>query len=245
MAKLLVIENSNIVKGVFKSLLDVEEDFDYDLASSFKEAKEFLSKSRYEFAISERVLEDAPHGEIIALLNKHNVAPLLFTKTIDEDFFEAFEGAKIVDYIIKDKYNNISNVIERLKQLLQNKKRTVLVVSDSHIFNSYLRQSLNLHSFKVLSAANNEEAYAKIDKHPNIALMIIDNKEPYLDALSLVKEVRKYRSHNELKILAIAQESNSYLTSQLLNAGANDFIVKEFSRSELYVRVYQNVNKFS
>ncbi len=243
MAKLLVVEGSNIVKGVFKEILDKEGEFDYELVGTYEEAKELLNKTRYEYAIVERVLKDAPNGEIIALLNKHNVAPLLFTKEIDEDFFDSFEGAQIVDYIIKHKYNNITNVVKRLQQLQSNKKTTVLVVNDSHIYGSYLKQNLVLHSFKVLSATNNEEAYEKLELHPEISLVVLDDSKPYVDAMELINKIRQYKQSEDIKILYIAPESNSYETSSLLSAGADDFIVKPFSRHEFYLRVYQNIKK--
>ena len=241
MAKLLVVEGSNIVKGVFKNLLDQDTDFDYELAGTYEEAKALLQKTRYEYAVVERVLSDAPNGEIIALLNKHNIAPLLFTKEIDEDFFESFEGAQIVEYILKHKYNNITNVMQKLKQLQENKKITVMVASDSHIYSSYLKQNLNLHSFKVLSASNNAELLKKMELHPEVSLLILDNNSTYLDPLEAIQAIRHHRKSPELKILQIVEETNSYETSTFLSAGADDFILKPFSRHEFYTRIYQNI----
>jgi putative two-component system response regulator len=245
MAKLLVVEGSNIVKGVFKDLLDSEDSFEYELAGTYEEAKALLEKTTYEYAVVERVLSDAPNGEIIALLNKHNVAPLLFTKEIDENFFESFEGAKLVEYILKHKYNNVTNVIEKLKQLQKNKQITVLIASDSNIYNLYLKQNLNLHSFKVLSAANNVEVLNKMQLHPEISFVILDAKSIYLDPLEIIKKIRYYKKSNQLKILQIVTESNSFQTSTLLSAGADDFIVKPFSRHEFYTRIYQNIQNIS
>ncbi len=242
MSKLLVVEGSNIVRGVFKELLDKNQQFDYVLTGSYKEAKKELSKTRYEFAVVERSLKDAPNGEIIALLNKHNVAPIVYTQEIDEDFFEVFEGAQIVDYVLKQKHNNLVNVISKLNRLKANKKVTILIVNDSHIYTTYLKQNLNLHSFKVISAANNEEAMQKIELHPDIQLIIVDNSEPYVHALELIQDVRLYKKSEDIKILVMAEEPNSYETARYLNAGADDYIVKQFSRNEFYVRVYQNIN---
>ena len=241
MAKLLVVEGSVIVRGVFKELLEKHTDFQYDLVSTYAVAKELLEKETYGYAVVERNLEDAPKGEIIALFNKHNIAPLVFTKEIDEIFFESFEGAKIVDYILKQKYNNITHVIQKLKQLRANKKITALVVSDSSTYGSYLKQNLNIHKFNVLSATNNQEAYEKLEMNPDISLMIVDNIEPNINALELIESIRQRRNKNSLKILVLADEPNSFFTSSLLNAGADDYIVKAFSRDEFYVRVYQNI----
>jgi len=126
--------------------------------------KELLEKNTYGYGSVERNLEDAPKGEIIALFNKHNIASLVFTKEIDEVFFDSFESAKI-----------------------------------------------------------------------------IDNIEPNINALELIENIRQRKDKKSLKIMVLAEKPNLYFTSSLLNAGANDYIIKPFSRDEFYVRVYQNI----
>lgn len=242
MSKLLIVQESILVQAVFKELLDEIDNFAYDLVSSYAEAKKLLSTTRYEYGVVEHNLKDAPNGEIIALFNKHHLAPLVFTKTITEDFFDDFEGAQIVDYVKKVKHKNEAMVIQKLLQLQKNKKKTVVVVSDSVIFSSYLKQNLNLHSFKVFSASNNEEAEEKLQLHPETSLLIVDSDGPYVKSLEVVESARKLYSSQTLKIVTLVNETNSYETSQLLNAGANDYLVKDFSRAEFYVRVYQNIN---
>ncbi len=243
MSKLLIVEDSIIVQAVFKEKLDAINNFDYDLVSSYADAKKLLAKRRYEYGVVERVLPDAPNGEIIALFNKHYLAPLVFTKAIDEDFFDDFEGAHIVDYVQKVKHNREENVIKKLLQLQKNKQITILVVSDSTAYSSYLKQNLNLHSFKVFNASNNEQANEKLKLHPEISLLIVDSDGPYLDSKELVTYARTDDKNRTLKILILAEETNSYKTSKLLSVGADDYLVKDFSRDEFYVRVYQNINK--
>ncbi len=243
MPKLLIVEESIIVKAVFKELLDALGEFEYDMASSYAEAKKMLSQRRYEYAVVNHILKDAPHGEIIALFNKHYLAPLLFTSEINEDFFDGFEGAQIVGYIKKIKYDNEAMVIKKLQQLHANKKITTMIVSDSKIYNSYLKQNLTLHSFKVFSVHNNEEAYEKLTLHPETELLIVDFNEPYVRAVEVVKFARSQKALKNLKIIILSDESNSYYTSSLLHCGADDYLIKDFSRDEFYVRVYQNINK--
>ncbi len=245
MSKLLIVEDSIIVQAILKDLLDEIALFDYDFASNYEEAKVLLSKQRYEYSVVERVLKDASHGEIIALLNKHHLAPIVFTNHINEDFFDDFEGAQIVEYIQKVKHNNEITVVKRLQQLQQNKQITVVVVSDSIIYSHYLKQNLNLHGFKVFNVKNNEEAYEKIDLHPETSLLIVDSNEPYVDPMKVVTYIRESKSSDTLKIIVLSEEPNSFFTSSLLHAGADDYLIKDFSRDEFYTRVYQNINKLS
>ena len=78
MAKLLIIEDSKTLCMVFDELLNKYTSFDFDIAMTYEEARMFLSQTRYEFAVADMNLPDAHNGEIIALLNKHNVAPIVF-----------------------------------------------------------------------------------------------------------------------------------------------------------------------
>jgi len=242
-SKLLIVEGSIILQGLFSDLLSENENFDFDLVGSYEDAKKLLSKKRYEFAVTDRVLKDAPNGEIIALFNKFNIAPLVFTKDIDEDFFESFEGAQIVDYMVQQRFTNVADVVKKLEQLKQNKSITVLVVSSSKIYTSYLKQNLNIHSFKVFTAFNDEDVYEKLELHPEISLMVIDSSSQDIDSLEILKHIRKTETSDHIKILTIADDTNLYSTSIMLNHGADDYIVKQFSRDEFYIRVYQNIKK--
>ncbi len=242
MAKLLIIEDSKMLCKIFDELLQKYTNFSFDIAKTYEEAQVFLNKSRYEFAVADMNLPDAKNGEIIALLNKHNVAPIVFTGIFDEDFRDGFESANIVDYVLKERYESIIYVIEKLKQLEQNKKKTVLIVDDSSLYANYLKQNLMIHHFKVLSAANGREALKRLEAHPNIELMITDYHMPIMDGLELVRKVRKKRTKKDLSIIVLTSETNSYTTSRFLKEGANDYITKPFSRDEFYARIYQNID---
>ncbi len=246
MSKLLIVEESSILCGIFKRLLNQDAGFNYDIVQTYKDAKEYLSQHRYEFSVVSRTLPDANHGEIIALLNKHNVAPIVYTEQIDEDFMESFESAQIVEYILRHRYDNVKYVISRLKQLKENKKRTILVVHKSEIYRRYLKQNLLLHNFKVIIVDTGFEAIQKLEVHSDIAIVIINHELSQvtgldkIDGLELVRRIRKMKKDN-LNIITLASESNSYLTSFYLNEGANDYLIDQYSRDEFYVRIYQNL----
>ena len=241
MAKLLIVEDSELLCGVFEGLISKYTDFSFEIAKTYEEAEKYLKKSRYEFAISDMNLPDANNGEIIALLNRHNVAPVVFTGILDEDFRDTFESANIVDYVLKERYENIIFVIDKLKQLEENKRKTVLIVDDSHTYLNYLKQNLKLHYFKILTANNGVEALEHLDNHPEIELVITDYHMPVMDGLELVRKIRKTRTKKDLSILVLTGETNSYTTSRFLKEGANDYIIKPFSRDEFYARIYQNI----
>lgn len=248
MSKLLIVEESTILCGIFKRLLEQEGGFEFDIVQNYKDAQDYLAKYRYEFSVVSRTLPDANHGEIIALLNKHNVSPIVYTTTVDEDLIESFESANIVEYILRHRYDNVKYVISRLNILKQNKLRTVLVAHKSEIYRRYIKQNLSLHHFKVIMVASAYEALQKLEVHKDISLLIVNselgqvNGLEEVDGLELVRRVRKMKLNN-LGIISLAEESNSYETSYFLNEGADDYIINQYSRDEFYVRIYQNLKK--
>lgn len=241
MGKLLIVEDSQMLCRVFEDLLKKYTNFTFDIATTYQEAETFLHNTRYEFAVAAMHLPDAHSGEIISLLNKHNIAPIVFTGIFDEDFRDGFESANIVDYVLKERYENIIYVIEKLRQLESNKNKLILVVDDSSLYANYVKQNLVIHRFKVLTASNGIEALKKLEMHPEIELIITDFHMPLMDGLELVRQVRKKRTKKDLSIVVLTSETNSYTTSRFLKDGANDYITKPFSRDEFYARIYHNI----
>lgn len=246
MSKLLIVEESTILCGIFKRLLEQNAGFDYDIVQSYKEAEKHLNMNRYEYSVVSRTLPDAKNGEIIALVNKYNVAPIVYTAFIDEEFMESFESANIVEYILRHRYDNVKYVISRLNMLKENKQKTILIAHNSEIHRRYLSQNLSLHNFKVILVNSAYEAIQKLEIHKDICLMIV-NKEltqvnglEEVDGLELVRRVRKMNLDN-FKIISLASESNSYETSFFLNEGADDYLISQYSRDEFYTRLYQNL----
>jgi len=250
MAKLLIVEESMILCGIFKRLIDQDGTFRYDIVRTYEEAVECLGRYRYEFSVVSRSLPDAKHGEIIALLNKHNIAPIVYTDVIDEEFMESFESANVIQYVLRHRYDNVKYVVSRLKELKANKKRTVLIVHQSEIYRRYLKQNLILHNFKVIMVDSAYEALQQLEVHSDICLMIVNNELAQVqgleevDGLELVRRVRKMKN-DELKIIALAEDTDLYLTSFFLNEGANDYLLSQHSRDEFYIRIYQNIKKDS
>jgi len=248
MAKLLIVEESMILCGIFKRLIDLEGNFSYDIVRTYEEAKECLGRYRYEFSVVSRTLPDANQGEIIALLNKHNVSPIVYTDKIDEEFMESFESANVVEYILRHRYDNVKYVVARLKELKANKKRTVLIVHKSEIYRRFLKQNLMLHHFKIIMVESAYEALQQLEVHSDICLIIVNNELGQvhgleeIDGLELVRRVRKMKNEN-LKIIALADEPDLYLTSFFLNEGADDYLLSQHSRDEFYIRIYQNLKK--
>jgi len=243
MAKLLVVENDLGIARDFSELLSGCDEFDTEIVHTYKDAQSLLKQYRYEFGVADIELDDAPNGEVIALFNKHNVSPIIFTKTIDDKiYFNGHEITKEKEIEILDLHSTYT-IVKKLRQLVLNKKTTILIISNSQTYTNYLKQNLSMHNFKIILATNSADTLKKIDLHPEINLIVTEYDLPYVNGLELVKKIRQTKSKKDLKILTLTGNPESEITLSFLEEGVNDYLVKPFSRDELYTSIYKNVAK--
>ncbi len=241
MSRILIIEDSKMLCTIMQDLLSRFTDFDFDIANTYTKAEEYLQKYRYDYGVADLHLPDAESGQAVKLMNRHDIAPIIFTSDFSDALRDTFENSPIVDYILKERYENIVTVVEKLLQLEANRRKKVLIVDDSMTYRYYLKNNLGLHQFNVLEAENGSKALEVIKNNPEIELMITDYHMPIMDGLELTRKVRKKYSKKDMAIITLTGETKSYITSKFLKEGANDYITKPFSRDEFYARIYQNI----
>ena len=243
MEHVLIIEDSKMLCKIMHDILDKFTNFKYDFANTYTEAQELLQKQAYDYSIVDLNLPDAHSGQSVALVNRYNISPIIFTGMLNDELRDTFESSNIVDYVLKERYENIIYVIEKLLQLQANKKKKILIVEDSFTYRYYLKNNLSIHKFNILEASNGEEALEIIKNNSDIELVLTDYHMPVMDGLELTRKIRKKYSKKDMSIIALSSETKSYTTSKFLKEGANDFITKPFSRDEFYARIYQNIEE--
>jgi len=242
MSRVLIIEDSKMLCTIMQDLLHRFTGFDYDIASTYTHAEEYLQEQTYDYGVADLHLPDAEDGQAVSLMNRYDIAPIIFTSDLSEELRDTFESSNVVDYILKERYDSIVTVIEKLLQLEANRRKKVLIVDDSLTYRYYLKNNLSMHEFIVLEAENGSKALDVIEKNPDIELMITDYHMPIMDGLELTRRVRKKFSKKDMAIITLTGETKSFITSKFLKEGANDYITKPFSRDELYARIYQNID---
>ena len=109
----------------------------------------------------------------------------------------------------------------------------ILLVDDERQITRALRASLQGHGFEVSVANDGLEALALFEQvRPD--LLITDLMMPNMDGVELTKAVRKY---SEIPIIVLSvreQDANKVLA---LDSGADDYVTKPFSVTELLARV--------
>jgi sigma-B regulation protein RsbU (phosphoserine phosphatase) len=118
----------------------------------------------------------------------------------------------------------------------QTSRETVLVVEDSKAEQQRLHAMLLGFGYRVLTADNGEQALEVLDRTP-IGLILSDWRMPKLSGIELCRAVRDDPELGQpYVILLTGQDTKKHLVAGM-DAGADDFISKPFTKEELRVRV--------
>lgn len=109
----------------------------------------------------------------------------------------------------------------------------ILVVDDEQLYRHLLRVNLEAEGYNVASATNGEEALELMSgSQPD--LVILDVMMPNLDGFSTCERIRQFSNVPIIMLTARGEEQDRV---RGLNVGADDYVVKPFSATELVARV--------
>lgn len=111
---------------------------------------------------------------------------------------------------------------------------TALVVDDSRAMRMILRKTLEGIGFEVLEARNGKEALSVLatEKKP-ITLGLLDWNMPEMDGFELLRRVRDIPELGSMVIVMVTAETELERISEALEAGANEYVMKPFTKDIL------------
>ena len=113
-----------------------------------------------------------------------------------------------------------------------------LVVDDSKMVRSIVVDILKPLGLKVIEAEDGKEALDYLKSNPeSVDIVISDLHMPNLNGMELCREIRHGLGLAELPVLILSADSETESVTGLFQSGANDFIVKPFTKEVLIARV--------
>ena len=111
---------------------------------------------------------------------------------------------------------------------------TLLVVEDDEAIRTGVADALELHGFTVLQAPDGAKGL-QIAVADDVDLVLLDIMMPRMDGLTMLAEVRRVKPGLPVIMLTARGEEADRVRG--LKAGADDYVVKPFSATELLARV--------
>ncbi len=109
---------------------------------------------------------------------------------------------------------------------------TVLIIDDEPQIRRFLRAGFDLEHFSVIEAESGEAGLrAATLRHPD--LIVLDLNLPDLDGADILERIRAWST---VPIIVLSVRASDDDKVRLLEAGADDYVVKPFSMAELLAR---------
>ena len=116
---------------------------------------------------------------------------------------------------------------------MSSKEASVLVVDDDSRILHMLQRILELEGYQVLTARSGDAALSMFDAQtPD--LVLLDIIMPEMDGHTVCQRIREF---SDIPIIMVSAKDNNEQKVQGLDAGADDYVTKPFSASELAARV--------
>lgn len=109
----------------------------------------------------------------------------------------------------------------------------ILVIDDEKSIRRFMDASLTANGYTVLPARTGAEGVkAAAEEHPDVVLL--DLNLPDKDGLAVLKEIR---ARSAVPVIILTVKNADADKEQLLDAGADDYLTKPFSLTELLARI--------
>jgi two-component system chemotaxis response regulator CheY len=112
-----------------------------------------------------------------------------------------------------------------------------IVVDDSRTVRVVLRKILEEMGTDVVEAGDGQEALRQIGLYPDITLALVDWNMPVMNGLDFVLAVRARRDLDAVRIVMVTTETGVEQVARALRAGANEYVMKPFTKDILVAKL--------
>jgi len=112
-----------------------------------------------------------------------------------------------------------------------------LVIDDSRAMRIIICQILREIGLDVVEASNGLEALEQIKNNPDVELLLVDWNMPEMNGFDFIRAVRSDRACDGMRILMVTSEAQGEQVTRALNAGANEYLMKPFTKDVLVAKL--------
>lgn len=119
----------------------------------------------------------------------------------------------------------------------------ILVLEDEYAIRSFVMINLKREGYEILEAETGEQALDIFDKNKDIGIAVLDVMLPGIDGFEVLKELREKKP--EMGIIMLTARTHEQDKVMGLEYGADDYIAKPFSPTELVARIRSLIRRLS
>jgi hypothetical protein len=111
----------------------------------------------------------------------------------------------------------------------------ILAVDDDPQIRDIFYEMLTRFGYQCSTAADGRQALAILQEERDIHIIIADIRMPGMDGIELIKEIKS--RHAQADVISITGYAGDFTFTDVINAGASDFILKPFTENEVQAKL--------
>ncbi len=112
-----------------------------------------------------------------------------------------------------------------------------LIIDDSRALRAIVGKLVKGLGFEVLEAGNGREGLEQLKSKGTVELSLVDWNMPDMNGIEFIRAVRAQDQYNEMKVMVITTQTEMDHVTQALESGANEYLMKPFTRDALLMKL--------
>jgi two-component system, chemotaxis family, chemotaxis protein CheY len=112
-----------------------------------------------------------------------------------------------------------------------------LVIDDSRTVRAIIGKILRDEGLEVFEAANGREGLEQLQQVSGVGLILVDWNMPEMNGLEFIRAVRADRTYDAVRIMMVTTETEQGQVIRALEAGANEYVMKPFTKEILVAKL--------
>lgn len=108
-----------------------------------------------------------------------------------------------------------------------------LIVDDSSAMRRILSRMLEGLGFEVAEASNGAEGLKKLEGEGSSDLALVDWNMPVMNGYEFLQKVRSNPDYSNMRVMMVTTETGTEEMVKALEAGADEYVMKPFTKTEL------------
>jgi len=116
-------------------------------------------------------------------------------------------------------------------------QKLILIIDDDNRNIFALKAVLKAKGFDCLSAISAQEGFSLMEKHDNVAIVLMDMMMPDMDGYQAIAAMKKSAKMQNIPVLAVTAQAMVGDKERCLSAGASGYVSKPINVDELLMQI--------
>jgi two-component system, chemotaxis family, chemotaxis protein CheY len=114
-----------------------------------------------------------------------------------------------------------------------------LVIDDSRAMRTIIGQILRSIGYEVADASNGREGLQRVSEVGPLNLILVDWNMPEMNGIDFVRALRSDRKNDDVRVMMVTTETEMRRMAEALEQGANEYVMKPFTRDVILQKLEQ------